>query len=110
VKDTLGMPLSEIKLGSTVNIESKTLVQFTTDQNSDETPYTYYIQIKESGKSPYVEYIGKYDGRFIEDGLQSQTIDWIPEKSGLFFIETFVWDRSNIPLSEQGPFVLINVK
>jgi len=110
VKDTLGMPLSEIKLGSIVNIESKTLVQFTADQNSDETPYTYYIQIKESGKSPYVEYIGKYDGRFIGDGLQSQTIDWVPEKSGLFFIETFVWDRNNIPLSEQGPFVLINVK
>ena len=110
VKDTLGMPLSEIKLGSIVNIESKTLVQFATDQNSNETPYTYYIQIKESGKSPFVEYIGKYDGRFIEDGVQSQTIDWAPEKSGLFFIETFVWDRNNIPLSEQGPFVLINVK
>ena len=110
VKDTLGMPLSEIELGSTVNIESKTLVQFTTEENSDETPYTYYVQIKESGKSPHVEYIGTYDGRFIGDGLQSQTIDWIPEKSGLFFIETFVWDRNNVPISEQGPFVLINVK
>jgi len=71
---------------------------------------THIIYKSKNLENPYVEYIGKYDGRFIEDGLQSQTIDWIPEKSGLFFIETFVWDRSNIPLSEQGPFVLINVK
>jgi hypothetical protein len=110
VKDTDGAPLSEIKLGSTVNIESKTMVQFSEDQSTDETPYTYYIQIKESGKSPTVEYIGKYDGRFIGNGPQSQTIDWVPEKSGLFFIETFVWDRNNVPLSEQGPFILINVQ
>jgi len=34
----------------------------------------------------------------------------VPEKSGLFFIETFVWDRNNVPLSEQGPFILINVQ
>ncbi len=110
VKDTDGTTLSEIILGSTVNIESKTVIQFSEDQSTDETPYTYYIQIKESGKSPTVEYIGKYDGRFIGTGTQYQTIDWVPEKSGLFFIETFVWDRNNIPLSEQGPFILIHVK
>ncbi len=110
IKDTEGITLSEIILGSTVNIESKTVVQFSEDQSTDETPYTYYIQIKESGKSPTVEYIGKYDGRFIGTGTQYQTIDWVPEKGGLFFIETFVWDRNNIPLSEQGPFILIHVK
>jgi len=110
VKDTDGIALSEIILGSTVNIESKTVIQFSKDQSTDETPYTYYIQIKESGKSPTVEYIGKYDGRFIGTEIQYQTIDWVPEKSGLFFIETFVWDRNNIPISEQGPFILIYVK
>jgi len=110
VKDTEGITLSEIILGSTVIIESKTVVQFSEDQGTDETPYTYYIQIKESGKSPTVEYIGKYDGRFIGTGTQYQTIDWVPEKSGLFFIETFVWDRNNIPIAEQGPFILIHVK
>ena len=109
VKDPLGNNLSEIKIGSTVNIESETWVQFVKDQHTNETPYTYYVQIKESGTSPYVEFIGKYDGRFIGTGLQSQTIDWIPEKEGLFFIETFVWDRNNIPIAEQGPFVLILV-
>ena len=109
VKDPLGNNLSEIKLGSTVNIESEAWVQFASDQSTNETPYRYYVQIKEAGETPFVEFIGKYDGRFIGTGLQSQTIDWIPEKKGLFFIETFVWDRNNIPIAEQGPFVLINV-
>jgi len=109
VEDTMGNKLSEIKVGSTVNIKSETLIQFAADQKSNETAYTYYVQIKESGKPPYVEYIGKFDGRFIGTGLETQTIDWIPEKKGLFFIETFVWDRNNIPIAEQGPIVLIIV-
>ena len=110
VKDQLGNKLSEIKVGTTVHIESETWVQFATNHGEDdETPYTYYVQIKESGKTPFVEFIGKYDGRFIGTGLQSQIVDWIPEKKGLFFIETFVWDKNNIPIAEQGPFVLIIV-
>ena len=110
VKDQMGNSLHEIEVGTIVNIESKILIEFAKGQISKETPYTYYVQIKESGKNPYVEFIGKYDGRFLEDGTQFQKIDWIPEKSGLYFIETFVWDRNNIPISEQGPFVLILVK
>ena len=109
MQDTKGNALSEIKVGSTVNIVSKTLVEFSGKQIPAETPYTYYVQIKESGERPYVEFVGKFDGRFIGNGVQSQSIDWIPEKKGLFFIETFVWDRNNVPLSEQGPFVLILV-
>ncbi|BDQ30201.1 hypothetical protein [Nitrosopumilus zosterae] len=109
VKDTKGNNLSEIKLGSTVNIESQTLVEFSEKEIPAETPYTYYVQIKESGELPYVEFVGKFDGRFIGNGPQSQSIDWIPEKKGLFFIETFVWDRNNVPISDQGPFVLILV-
>ena len=109
VEDSTGNKLSEIKVGSTVNIKSETWIQFAADQKSNETAYTYYVQIKESGPSPYVEYIGKFDGRFIGAGSVSQIIDWIPEKKGLFFIETFVWDRNNVPIAEQGPFVLIIV-
>ncbi len=109
VEDTMGNKLSEIKVDSTVSIKSKTLIQFAADQKSNETAYTYYVQIKESGETPYVEYIGKFDGRFIGTGLEFQTIDWIPENKGLFFIETFVWDRNNVPIAEQGPIVLVNV-
>jgi len=109
VEDSDGNPLSELTVGSTVNIKSETWIQFAADQESNETAYTYYVQIKESGDFPTVEYIGKFDGRFIGTGQETQTIDWIPEKTGLFFIETFVWDRNNIPIAEQGPFVLILV-
>jgi hypothetical protein len=109
VEDTMGNKLSEIKVDSIVKIKSKTLIQFAADQKSNETAYTYYVQIKEFGESPYVEYIGKFDGRFIGTGLESQSIDWIPENKGSFFIETFVWDRNNVPIAEQGPFVIVNV-
>ena len=109
VEDTSGNKLSELSVGSQANIKSETWIQFAADKESNETAYTYYVQIKESGKSPYVEYIGKFDGRFIGTGQETQTIDWIPEKAGLYFIETFVWDRNNIPIAEQGPFVLVIV-
>ncbi len=110
VEDSVGNKLSELEVGSTVNIKSETLIEFAADQKSDETAYTYYIQIKESGEIPYVEYIGKYDGRFIGTGKETQSVDWIPENPGLFYIETFVWDRNNVPIAEQGPFILVIVK
>jgi len=109
VEDTSGNKLSELSVGSQANIKSETWIQFAADPESNETAYTYYVQIKESGEFPYVEYIGTFDGRFIGTGQETQTIDWIPEKAGLYFIETFVWDRNNIPIAEQGPFVLVNV-
>ena len=109
VEDSDGNKLSELSVGSPVYIKSKTWIQFAADQESDETAYSYYIQVKESGELPYVEYIGKFDGRFIGTGQEIQIIDWIPEKTGLYFIETFVWDRNNIPIAEQGPFVLVIV-
>ena len=107
--DSQGNRLSEITTGSTVNIRSNTLVQFSIDQNTNETPYTYYVQVKQSGEIPYVEFLGKSDGRFIGTGSQSVTIDWIPENSGVFFIETFVWDRNNIPIADKGPIAVIVV-
>lgn len=113
VEDITGNKLSELEVGSTVNIKSETWIQFAADQKSPETAYTYYVQIKKTSetpdKPPTVEYIGKFDGRFIGTGLETQNIDWVPEHKGLFFIETFVWDRSNVPIAEQGPFVLIIV-
>lgn len=110
VLDSQGKTLSEINVGSTVKIQSESWIQFSADQKSNETPYSYYVQIKQSGKTPFVEFIGKYDGRYIGAGSQSQSIDWIPENDGLFFIETFVWDRNNIPIANQGPIVLVVVK
>ena len=113
VKDTLGTKLSEVKLGNVIQIESKTSIQFTENNIVNETPYTYYIQIKEISSNPdmppTIHHIDKFNGKFIGNGLELPSIDWIPEKKGLFFIETFVWDRNNVPLAAQGPFVLIFV-
>jgi len=109
LKDNQGNRLAEIKAGSTVNIQSNVWVQFAKDPSSTETPYRYYAQVKQSGDKPYVEFLGKFDGRFIGTGSQSIAIDWIPENSGVYFIETFVWDRNNVPISEKGPIVLIVV-
>ncbi len=108
LNDSQGLKLSEITVGSTVNIQSNVLVQFSADQKSNETPYTYYAQVKNS-ELPTVEFLGKFDGRFIGTGSQSITIDWIPEHEGIFFIETFVWDRNSIPIANKGPIVLVVV-
>jgi len=108
--DSQGNRLSEIKVGSSVMIQSEAWIQFSSEQKTDETPYSYYVQIKQSGKIPFVEFLEKYDGRYIGAGKQSQSIDWIPEHSGLYFIETFVWDRNNIPIADRGPVVLVIVK
>lgn len=110
IQDNYGKKLSELQVGTPVNIKSETMIKFEADKETKETAYTYYVQIKEAGEKPTVEYIGQYDGRFIGTGLDSQTIDWVPQKPGLYFMETFVWDRNNIPISEQGPVVLFLVK
>ena len=110
VKDDDGNKLSEIPVGSEINIQSESWIQFSADQYSNETPYTYYVQIKRFGEIPYVEFVGKYDGTYATAGTQSQSVDWIPENSGEYFIETFVWDRNNIPIADQGPLALISVK
>jgi len=114
VKDEFGKKFSEIQIGKTVKIQSETLIQFPDNDIVNETLYTFYVQIKENSSHPnmppIVHYIGKIDGKFIEDDIKLQSIDWIPEQKGLFFIETFVWDRNNVPLGAQGPFVLILVK
>ena len=107
--DNQGSRLSEVTVGSTVNIQSNAMVQFSVDPKTNETPYTYYAQVKQSGEVPYVEYLGKYQGRFMGTGPQTVSIDWIPERSGVYFIETFVWDRSNIPIADKGPIILIVV-
>jgi len=113
VEDLNGDKLSELKVDSIVNIKSQTLIEFATDQKSDETAYTYYVQIKKTSDNRNtpgtIEYIGKYDGRFIGDGSEIQIVDWIPQQQGLFYIETFVWDKNNIPIAEQGPVTLIIV-
>lgn len=108
VTDKLGNSLSEVKVGTSAKIQSNALVEYSQDEPK-EMAYTYYVQVKEANEPPYVEFIGKYDGRFVDEGAQLQSIDWLPEKKGLYYVETFVWDRDNIPIAEKGPVALILV-
>ena len=101
---------STLTVGSPANIRSTTTIQFAADQDeSDRTAYTYYVQIKGSGKNPVVEHIDQHSGVFVGSGEIFQNITWIPQKPGLYFLETFVWDRDNVPLSDPGPTVLFVV-
>ena len=113
VNDTLGRTLSEIKIGDSVKINSETIIY---DENAgkwNQTPYTFYIQIKEDTSNPDVpptiEHIGKSDGKFLGNGIKLQSLNWIPEKQGLFFIETFLWDENNVPIAVKGPLVSVLV-
>ena len=104
-----GDRLSEIPIGTIVNVRSELRIELVADQKTNETPYTYHVQIKRSDNNQ-VEHLESDNGRFIGTGLQHATIDWMPQNGGLYYIETFVWDRSNVPIANQGPFVLIHVK
>ena len=113
VNDTLGRTLSEIKIGDSVKINSETIIYDEKAGKWDQTPYTFYIQIKEGTSNsdipPTIEYIGKYDSKFLGNGIKLQSLDWIPEKQGLFFIETFLWDENNVPIAVPGPLVSVLV-
>ena len=110
VEDANQNRLSELQLGLEIHIQSTASIQSTSIQADDTTDYTYYVQIKESGSTPSIVYLGQYDGQFIGTNSETQTIDWTPQKPGLFFIETFVWDKDDVPLAKQGPFVLVAVR
>ena len=71
--------------------------------------YTFYVQVKRSGDSPSVEFLGSSGGRFDGPGTQSPSVAWTPDEEGLYFVETFVWDSDNSPLASKGPVVLVLV-
>lgn len=107
--DSQGSKLAEITAGSKMNIKSDLFVRFLDDSESNETSYRYYAQVKRSGEIPYVEFLGKFDGRFVGAGAQEASIEWTPENSGVYFIETFVWDSNNNPIADKGPILVIVV-
>ena len=109
VTDETGQRISDLTVDVPVNIESTLLTQSIIEETDTKTPFNYYVQIKES-TSGIVEFIGIYDDELTGSDSDSLIVNWMPEKTGLYFIETFVWNKNNIPLSEQGPFVLVNVK
>ena len=110
ITDSEGDRFSEdIPLGTTAHIKSKIWIQFAEDPESISQPFVYWIQIKQSGENPQVEFIGKAEGKFGTGGTQIPEVEWTPENSGLFFVETFVWEPNGAALASKGPVSLLLV-
>jgi len=109
ITDTEGNRLPDVPVDSTVNIQSRIWIQYSADQASPEQPYIYYIQIKQSGEKAFVEFIGKAEGAFETGGTKIPSVEWKPQNTGLYFVETFVWDPNAVPLASKGPIALILV-
>ncbi len=110
ITDSWGTPLSEVPIGSTANIVSESWIKYLTHPDLPVTEYTYFVQIKRFGEQPFVEFVGKYDGVYTGTELHRPAVEWVPNSAGEFFVETFVWNRDNVPIAVQGPLVLISVK
>ncbi len=109
INDSDGNKLSGVfPQGTTINIESNVLIQYSSDQDTFEQPFVYYTQVKQSEKG-FVEFIGKFEGTFQSTETQSPLVEWIPQNKGLYIIETFVWDPNAVPLASKGPIMLVAV-
>ena len=109
INDSEGNRLSGAEVGSPIFIQSNLWIQIASESESYDQDYVYYAQVKQSGDKAFVEYIGTFDGNFDGPGSQNPIVEWTPEKSGLYFIETFVWDPKGIPLASKGPVILVLV-
>ena len=81
-----------------------------TGQGVIDIDYTYIVQIKHSAALPVVEFSGTFDNILTNSGLSRSLVEWIPQSSGLFFVETYVWSRDSIPLSNPGSILLLHVE
>jgi hypothetical protein len=96
VTDPQGNEYSTIPVNSSVMITSNArhLTQAT-------QPFVYYVQVKQfDGRSAF---IGNAAGSFFGGGEQNVTATWIPHSAGSYFIETYVWNHDNVPLSKFEP-------
>ncbi len=101
---------SELYVGKPVTIQSSAWIQYATDQALTSQPYIYYVQIKQAGERPLVEFIGLAEGTFVGPTKQFPKVSWTPEHDGLFYIETYIWDNTNRAIASPGPISLIHVK
>lgn len=109
INDSDGNKLSTVSVGTHINIQSNIWIQYSSDQESYEQPYVYYAQVKQSGEKAFVEFIGTYEGSFQSAGSKFPAVEWTPEDKGIYFVETFVWDPTAVPLASKGPIMLVLV-
>ena len=115
VTDPEGNRLSDVSVGSSINIQSQLSFEDSSLKESEVQEYVYWIQIKKSVEingetKSFVEFIGNAEGTIDSEGGEMPSVGWIPENDGLYFVETFVWDPKYNPLASNGPISLILVK
>jgi hypothetical protein len=98
VTDPNGTSYSAIPVNATVKITSNSRYLLNSTQ-----PFIYYVQVKQFNGQ--VDFVGKYEGIFLESGNQNVSVNWMPHSSGSYFIETYVWNYDSVPLSSAGPSI-----
>lgn len=109
ISDKSGKSIPSASVGNPIVIKSFLRLESQSSISLVNQQYVYYAQVKNSGQ-PTVEFIGTAEGIFESDSDQLPSTEWTPEKSGLYFVETFVWDPNGVPLSSKGPIILVLVK
>ncbi|MEO9277377.1 MAG: FxLYD domain-containing protein [Nitrososphaera sp.] len=94
--DVQGNAYSSIPVGSQVKITSN--IRYVIGNSTQ--PFVYYVEVKQFGGQ--VDFIGKYEGVFLDTNAQSVSVIWTPQSSGSYYIETYVWTPDDIPLSSAG--------
>ncbi len=92
-----GERISKIKIGQTVDISSQLSIFASSD--APEQDYVYYVQVRQFGEKPQVEFLGFTEGKFDSTDPQTATVSWTPQSEGGFFIETYVWDLDAVALA-----------
>ena len=113
VTDSDGNRLPFFSVGSTIKIQSELDFQNLSLGESEIQSYVYWIQIKKTVEIDgvtFVEFIGSAEGSIESEDIEIPSVGWIPQKDGVYFVETFVWDPKNIPLASKGPLSLILIK
>ncbi len=92
---------------SPVRIEAQIFMQEFTPLLVEESSI-FYVQVKDA-ESGLVEFVSSLNLMLLENSPKDAGMIWIPEKEGLFFIETYLWDSDNVVLSAPGEILLVYV-
>lgn len=108
ITDYKGNKMSSIKINSDIRLGSS--LEFSSTDNTTIQPYTFHVQVIQSGDIPFIEFIASDTGVFYGDTQKDASVIWTPKNTGLYFVETYVWDMDGIPIAAKGPVSLILVK
>ena len=97
-----GSPYSSIPMYAPVKISSDLKYLLDNPQS-----YVYYVQIKKFGGQ--VAFIGNTTGLFLggSDDRHNESVSWVPNQAGSYYVEIYVWDSKGVPISSAGTTINI---